>query len=68
VTSSSVACVERLEFFGVLRYSINKNELLRTTVNSRNSFRDGQSIYLLLMLFLLSRNEDVRGARWRLQW
>jgi hypothetical protein len=30
VTSSSVACVERLEFSGVLRrYSVNKNELLR---------------------------------------
>jgi hypothetical protein len=30
VTSSSVTCVERLEFSGVLRrYSVNKNELLR---------------------------------------
>jgi hypothetical protein len=31
VTSSSVACVERLEFPNILRrYSVNKNEPLRT--------------------------------------
>jgi hypothetical protein len=41
VTSSSVMCLERLEFPGVLRrYSVNKSELLRTGEHMRLTYHN----------------------------